>query len=522
MPLSTFLIRVKNLTMLKKLGLTLLLFLITSVAFAQNKAPKLTQTYTDPISGLTVNYPADWTAIPIGQTNDGGIKLTNQDPNVIIQDVIKPGELGIEVVPPKQVEGLFGVADFDEAWSKLLERTPGNPADAVDVDQYASHARYLTAQLEQYTITIGMVELKKGVYTLFLATTHPDSVAEALPIYYAIGGSLSLTETVANTLFAQTQTFKSADETFAFVYSAADEWQAYEKDGIAVATNAGSIAKFSAAKGEYLIVISAVPSQKADQTALIGALLPIQNFVIPLPPILIKPDGTESQNSEALEGLVGKQAGSDVAVAIAVVGQRDNLPEMSISGNSQTSRNIVTDQDLVAIIKVYGPPGKEEAVGQMLELVAHSLYVPIDLSSSKPSSIKLTEAGEDPPLTVHYPKGWDSFFRGGFNVVGTPKGAADSIRLIMSGRQLQKGETVEEALHTFVEFFNYAIFDTITLSDGRTVHIGATSKLTEAVLEVGYGKNLVITMSFLPTNPDDFMVGLPIALAILESIELNP
>ena len=75
--------------MLKKLGLTLLLFLITSVAFAQNKVPKLTQTYTDPISGLTVNYPADWTEIPIGQTSDGGIKLTNQEPNAIVQQAIK-------------------------------------------------------------------------------------------------------------------------------------------------------------------------------------------------------------------------------------------------------------------------------------------------------------------------------------------------------------------------------------------------------------------------------------------------
>jgi len=328
--------------------------------------------------------------------------------------------------------------------------------------------------------------------------------------------------TVANTLFTKTLTFKNEAETFAFIYSAADDWTAYEKNGIAVATNAGSIEKFSAAKGQYLIVISAVPSEKADQSALIGALLPVQNFAIPLPPILINPDGTENTKSGTLDGLIGKQAGTDVAVATALVGQQGVLPDISIGTDTQSSTNITTEEELVAIIKVFGPSGEEESVKQMLELVALSLHVPIDLSVVKPSTTKLTERGEEGALSVQYPAGWDSFFRGGFNVVGKPKEASDSIRLIISGRQLDKGETVEDALHSFVELFNYDTFDNIILSDGRKAYIGAPFKLTEAVLEVGYGKDLVITMSYLPTNPEDFMVGLPTALAILESIKLNP
>jgi hypothetical protein len=429
----------------------------------------------------------------------------------------------VEVIPPKQIEALTGGADFEEAWGKVLERTPGDPTEAVDVDKYASHGRYLTAQLEQYTIMVGMIELQKQVYALFLATTHPDTVDEALPIYYAIGGSLTLTETIANTIFSETQTFKNKDESIAFTLPSAKGWMAYEKGGVLVATNAGSVSKFKAAKDTYLIVISAVPSDKADQTSLFGAMLPLQNFDLPLPPILIQADGTESKNAETLDGLKGKQAGDGVSVATVLVGPQGILPDVSISmsGSTQSSSNVTTDEDLVAIIKVYGPSGKDEDVNQIADLVAHSLHVPIDLSNVKPSTIKLTETSGEPPLTVNYPSGWDAFFRGGFNVVGKPKGASDSIRLIMSGRTLEKGETVEDALHSFVALFNYETFDTIKLKDGRTVYIGAPAKLTEAVLEVSYGKNEVVTMSYLPNSPDDFMVGLPLALSILESIKLD-
>ncbi|MBA3871731.1 MAG: hypothetical protein H0X30_21500 [Anaerolineae bacterium] len=508
--------------MIKKLCITLLLCLISSVVLAQNKVPKLTETFTDPISGLTVKYPSDWSAAPSGESSVGGLKLSNHEFSGAGQQAVQPGEMDIEVVPPKQLDGLVGGAAFEEAWSAITERLPGNPDEAVDVDQFASHGRYLTSQTEQYIITAGMVELKKGTYALFIATTHPDTVDEALPIYYAIGGSLSLTETVANTLFAKTQTFKNKAETAAFIYPADDKWTAYEKGGIAVATNAGSIAKFSAKKGQYLIVVSAVASDKADQTALFSALLPTQNFAIPLPPILINPDGSDNTSGEALGGLVGKQAGKDVAIATAIVGPQDALPQVSIGSDTQSTTQIATDQELVAIIRVFGPAGEEKSVSEMLDLVAHSLHVPVDLSSVKPSTVKLTEKGEEGPLSVQYPSGWDSFFRGGFNVVGTPKGAKGDIRLIMSGRKLDQGETVESALHKFVELFNYDTFDTMKLSDGRTVYIGAPFNLTEAVLEVNYGKGLVITMSYLPTNPEDFMVGLPDALAILESIKLNP
>src|SRR5215211_2523841 len=113
MPLSAFLIRTVKLYMIKKLWLTLFLFLLSSVALAQNKVPKLTKTFTDPISGLTVNYPADWNVIPVGDSSQGGIKLSNQNPNTMVQDAIKPGEMGVEIISPKQVEGLVGGADFE-------------------------------------------------------------------------------------------------------------------------------------------------------------------------------------------------------------------------------------------------------------------------------------------------------------------------------------------------------------------------------------------------------------------------
>ncbi len=507
--------------MMKKLVTTLCLLLLSSVVFAQTKDPLLTETAVDPVSGLTAQYPSDWYNIPLQSNEQGGLKLANQAPNTLSQGAIKPGEMGVEIIPPQQLVALVGDGDFEDAWGIIAERAPGEPDDVVDVEDYPSRARFLTSAVEDYTISVGLVELDEGVYALLLGTTHPDTVEEALPIYYAIAGNLSITTTITNTIFANTLTFTNEAETLALAYPDASDWTAYEDGSSVVITNTRSLEDFSADKGEYLIVVNATSADKADQSALFGAMLPLENFAFPIPPFLINADGSENTDGATLEGLVGKQAGDDVAVAAAIVAPESLLPGVSISGGSQMNSSITTEANLVAMIKVYGAPGEEDAVQEILNIVAHSLHVPLDLSDVEPSSIDLSETLVEGQITIHYPEGWDSYLRGGINVAGIPEGTTDSVRLIMSARNLEAGESAEDALHSFVAMFGYDTFDTLTLTDGRTVYIGAPFQLNEAVLAVEYNENIVITMSLLPNNPDDFMKGLPIALAILEAFEID-
>jgi hypothetical protein len=499
------------------------LFFVLAVAVFAQDIPALTETYTDPTSGITVNFPSDWEVPAGGATNDGVIPLTYTPQPLENLNAIQPGEMGIEIIPPLTMDPLLGGMDFENAWVTLANQMSADADDFVDVTEYASHGRFHTLQIEQYSLTVGLIELQEGTFALMLASNHPDRSDEVLPLFYAIGGNLTLTETVANTLFAKTQAFQDEASTFEFQYSAAEDWAAYEEEGIGVASNAGRIEDFTGEAGQFLIVVSAVPASDADESALMAGMLMgvAQNMVVAMPPMLMKPDGAEVETLGKLEGLEGKSLGDDFWSATAIVGQPGTLPALSISTDNQSSQLIETNAELVAIVVVYGAAGEEETIDQILQLVASSLRVPVNLSAITPSDIPLTETIVNAPLVVHHPADWETFVRGGFNVVGATPEMADAMRLIMSARRLEAGETAEEALHSFLELFGYEVFDSIELTDGRTAYIGTPFTLGEAVLAVEYGDGIVITMSYLPNNPDDFMIGLPIALAILEGVEIQ-
>lgn len=513
--------------MIHKLVWGIVIILTTLMVVAQDDSPPLTQTYTEPTSGITVDFPDGWINFTNEFEQDGpelSILLINSESALQVSEEVQLGDMLIQIAPTSLLNAIVGGLEFDDAWSTLIENGVFSERDdIVDIDNYNSKARFGYGFTSGYASIRGLIELDDGVYTFVQAITHPDTLDEALPIFFAIGGNLTYTGTTFNTLFASTQAFQNEARTFAFSYPENSDWIAYEEDDIAVVTNAGSIEDFTADDGQYLIIVSAVPSDEADSSALMTGMLAglIQNIAFPLPPLMFKADGSEVESLGNLEGLVGKSVGDGFSVQTAILAKIENLPEFLVSAEGQATRKIEVGIDLVAIVSVYGSAGDEIVVNEIIDLVASSLRVPINLSSVGVSDIQLTETADATQLTVKHPEGWETFVRGSFNVEGIPPGGNDSIRLIMSGRRLEQGETVEESLRSFVQLFGYQVFDTIKLDDGRIAYIGTNVDLTEAVIEVEYEEKYVISMSFLPANPDDYMLGLPIALAILESIELK-
>lgn len=498
-----------------------LIFFTVSIAYTQDD---LSQSYKQTESGITVLFPKDWVNMTeeIG-VDDGSIILINSRDALQSTQAVQPDDILVQIASPSLLDAFVGGLSFDDAWSVLIENDIFSDGDSVDYEDSGNHIRLQASSIEDYANISGIVELDEGIFTVFLGTAHPDNMDEAELILANIMANLEYSTTIYNTLFTLTQPYQSEDETYAFSYPGGPDWIVYEQDDVAVVTNAESIEGFSGAEGEYLIVFSTVPAEEADEIALTTGMMfgVIQEIAFALTPLMTKANGQEVDTLGKLEGLVGLSVGVDFSMQTAIIAPEDQLPIFTANSGGQDPLRIAYDNGLATIMTVYGAVGEEDNLIQIIEFMVQSLRIPVDLSTIEVSDIDLPVTSDGTILFINHPEDWDTYVRGGFNVEGIPPGATDAVRLIVSGVSLEPGQTVEESLREFIVLFGYEIFDTIELSDGRIAYLGTDTNLTEAVIEVIYKDDFIVSMSFLPSNPDDYLVSLPVALAILESIELK-